>query len=159
MSQSNSTTIAKAGEIVIKETRRGIEFHAFNEQRKRVLHVGTLIGRTYEKVQPILMKPEPSFSLTQAEYSAVLSSGAEFVRIVLPDKRGSYAIDVQSFGRYGEKYFNVFYGPQLRVPLIRFAFTSRVSKRNKVTDNPVLERPGPIAPREKQLDFTRLLDR
>ncbi len=150
MSRQNNTTIT-AGEIELREGKRGIEFHAFNFQRQKMIHIGTVIGRTYEKVAPVLQMPEASFAFTQAEYSAVLEAGAQFIRIILPDKSATYAIDVESFGRYGVPYHNSFYGDQLRCTLDHFSYTSKTAPRNSHTDNPTLPKPGPLAPREKQL--------
>ncbi len=150
-----------AGEIAVRETQRGFQFFAFNEQRKKTLHIGTMIGQTYEKVAPVLQFPEASFALTQAEYVAILETGAQFIRIVTPGKSATYAISVQDFGKFSQPYHNAFYGDQLRTSLDHFAYSGRTAKRNTHTDNPKLPKPGPIAPRErsKQFDFTRLLDR
>jgi hypothetical protein len=135
-------TIVKAGEIQVKETKRGVEFHAFNWQRQRMLHIGTLKGSVYEKQAQILRQPEPSFAVTQTELGAILETGAEFIRIVPGDKSATYSISVRDFDRCKEPYYNAGYGGQWRVPLIRFSRTSKVSRRNPITDNPVIETPG-----------------
>src|SRR5687768_8080949 len=133
--QNNNTTI-KAGETVIRESKRGIEFHAFNWQRQRMLHIGTLSGQVYEKVAVILRNPEPSFALTQSEFGAVEEMGAGFVRIVTPAKDATFAISVNDFKRFKEPYYNSAYGPQWRVPLGKFSHVAKVAKRNPITDNP-----------------------
>ena len=132
----DSTKQIKAGEIILKETKRGLEFHAFNFQRQRLLHVGTVIGATYEKVAPVLRQPEPSFSLPQSELAAVEECGAEFIRIVLPDKSMTYSIAVKDFRRHGEAYYNAHYGPQVRCALGAFQHTTKVGKRSPLLDNP-----------------------
>ncbi len=147
---STSSQTMHAGEIQTRQTSRGIEFHAFNHQRGKALHIGTVIGQTYEKVARILQLPAAGFALTQAEYAAVLEAGAQFIRI-LPPGGGTYGISVEDFGRYAKLYHNGYYGSQLRVDLDRFQFTSKTARRNARTDNPATAQPGPIAPREKQL--------
>jgi hypothetical protein len=135
----NNNTIIKAGETVVKETKRGIEFHAFNFQRQRMLHIGTLSGQVYEKVAVILRQPEPSFALTQTEFGAVQETGAGFIRIVTPDKDATYAISVGDFQRHAEAYYNAAYGPQWRVPLGKFSHVATAARRNAHIDNPVIE--------------------
>src|SRR5688572_16585714 len=116
MSQSNSNIshqIVKAGEIQTEEGKGGkLKFFAFNHQRGKRLHIGSLIGVVYEKVAPVLRQPEPSFSLTQSEFGAVTETGAGFVRIIPPDKSATYSISLQDFQRFSEPYYNVSYGPQ-----------------------------------------------
>jgi hypothetical protein len=140
----------KAGEIVVKESKRGTEFHAFNFQRGRLLHIGTLSGQVYEKVAVILRQPEPSFALTQAEFGKVQEAGARFIRIVTPEKTATYAISLEDFQRFKEAYHNPTYGPQLRCALTHFASSSTVAKRNPIIDNPVSEKAEPVE-RAKQL--------
>jgi hypothetical protein len=152
MSQLNDTTITKAGEIQVKETKRGIEFHAFNWQRQRMLHIGTLKGQTYEKQAEILRQPEPSFCLTQSEFGAVQDCGAGFIRIIPQDKSGTYSISVSDFKRHAEAYYNGAYGPQWRCALIHFASIAKVAKRNAHTDNPVIETPQPLI-RDRQMSL------
>ncbi len=144
--QNNNTeqTIYKAGEIQLKETRRGIEFHAFNFQRQRMLHIGTIKGQTYEKQAPILRRPEPSFSLPQSELGKVQECGAGFIRIITPDK-WTYSISVQDFDRWKEPYYNASYGPQWRVPLGKFEHVAVATKRNAKLDNPVKQIVNPFA--------------
>ena len=152
LTNSNNITIVKAGEIQIKETKRGIEFHAFNFQRQRMIHIGTLSGQIYEKVAPILRQPEPSFSLPQSEFGEVVEMGAGFIRIVTPDKSGTYAISVPDFKLHAEAYYNASYGPQWRVPLGKFSHVAKVAKRNARTDNPVIEQVRDII-QSKQLSL------
>lgn len=152
---TKSEYITKAGEIQVKETKRGVEFHAFNWQRQRMLHIGTLKGATYEKVAVILRQPEPSFALTQSEFGAVQDCGAGFIRIVPPDKSGTYSISVQDFNRCKEAYYNAAYGGQWRVPLGKFASIAKVGKRNASADNPVIAAPRDIIAerRENQMSL------
>ncbi len=159
MSQSNN--IINPGEILLKDFGGTIQVHAFNVEKRKTIHIGTVVGICYEKVCPVLQKPEPSFSLTRAEYAAILETGAEFIRIVTSSRSGTYSISVQDFGRFGVPYHNAFYGDQLRVSLSRFTSSSKIAERNTHTDNPKLPTPQPLAPRErsKQFDFSRLLDR
>jgi hypothetical protein len=145
-------TIVKAGEIHVKETKRGIEFHAFNWQRQRMLHIGTLKGSVYEKQAQILRQPEPSFAVTQTEFGALLDTGAEFIRIVPGDKSATYSISVQDFNRHKEAYHNPGYGPQWRAPLKFFSHTSKVAKRNAHIDNPVIEVAAPLI-RDRQMSL------
>jgi hypothetical protein len=153
MSQSQYTKnhdAIKAGSIITEETRKGIKFLAYNHERRRMLHIGTLAGAVYEKVAVILQKPEPSFALTQSEFGAVVEQGARFIRIIPPNKDGTYSISVKDFQRFGETYFNSNYGPQIRCALVHFARSGAVAKRNPHVDNPVLEQAEPVE-RAKQL--------
>jgi hypothetical protein len=151
MSQSNSTTITQAGKITVTEGMKGLQLYAFNHERKKQLHIGTLAGVVYEKTAPILNKPEPSFCLPQSELAAIEEAGGQFIRFIARGTVGTYAISVQDFRLHGEKYFNAGYGPQIRVPLAKFAFTSKVSKRNPIIDNPVIETVQPIGPKQFSL--------
>src|SRR5688572_589413 len=99
MSQLNNTIITKAGETIVKETKRGIEFHAFNWQRQRVVHVGTKKGVTYEKVAVVFRKLQ-TFNLTQSEFGKIQELDTGFIRIIPPDKSGTYSIRVSDFDRY-----------------------------------------------------------
>jgi hypothetical protein len=137
-----NNTIFKGGEIEVRESRRGIELRCFNFERQRVVHIGTVAGATYEKVAVILRQPELSFALTQSEFAAVLETGAQFIRIVPPDKSATYAISVSDFQKHAEPHYHHRYGPQLRCALIHFSRTSKVAPRNSVTDNPAIETPG-----------------
>jgi hypothetical protein len=129
----------KAGGIYLEEGKKGkVKFYAFNHQRGKRLHIGTLSGVTYEKVAVILRQPEPSFALTQSEFGAVIESGAGFIRIIPPDKSGTYSISVKDFERHKAPYFNSGYGGQWRVSLPHFAYSAAVTKRNSRTDNPVI---------------------
>jgi hypothetical protein len=140
----------KAGEIIVKESKRGTEFHAFNFQRGDLLHIGTLSGQVYEKVAVILRQPEPSFALTQAEFGKVQEAGARFIRIITPEKTTTYAISLEDFQRFKEAYHNAAYGPQWRVSLVHFSSVATVAKRNPIVDNPVIEKDEPVE-RAKQL--------
>jgi hypothetical protein len=155
LTNSNNTTNARAGKITVKEGRKGIEFYAFNFQHGKPLHIGTLIGRTYEKTAPILQKPEPSFSLPQSELGAAIEQGAEFIRFIARGAIGTYAISVTDFQLFAQPYYNQAYGPQMRVSLGNFSHTSKVSKRNAHIDNPAIEQAGPLIKQEKQLGLFR----
>lgn len=135
----NQTQSTKAGEITLEEGKKGkVKFYAFNRQRGKRLHIGTLQGATYEKVAVILRQPEPSFALTQSELGAVIETGAGFIRIIPPDKSGTYSIAIKDFQRHKQPYFNSGYGPQWRVPLAHFAHSAAVQKRSPRRDNPVI---------------------
>ncbi len=152
MSQSNN--IMKAGEIQVKETKGGKEFHAFNWQRQRMIHIGTLSGDTYEKVAVILRQPEPSFALTQSELGALIETGAGFIRIITPEKDKTYSMSVQDFQLHKEAYHNLGYGPQWRVPVGKFSSIAKVAPRNPIVDSPVKEVPREIVkPKDKQSSF------
>jgi len=144
MPQSYDSTIFKAGEIKVRETKRGLEFHSFNWQRQRVVHIGTIKGQTYEKQAEILRQPEPSFCLTQSEFGALVDCGAGFIRIIPGDKSRTYSISVQDFKRYATDFHNSGYGPQWRVKLERFSSSSRVAPRNPIVDSPVREIQGSL---------------
>jgi len=153
MPQHDDSTFTQAGKITVREGKKGIEFYAFNHQRRKQLHIGTLAGSVYEKTAPILEKPERSFCLPQSELAAIEREGGQFIRFIARGAVGTYAISLEDFKLYGERYFNPGYGPQIRVPLTRFpSHTPKVQKRNSITDNPPLEVPRDIIkPREKQL--------
>jgi len=151
MSLSQDTTFLRAGKIQIREGKKGREFFAFNHEHKKSLHIGTLSGATYEKTAPILNKPEPSFCLPQSELTAIEQAGGQFIRFIARGSVGTYAISLDDFKRHGEKYFNAGYGYQIRVPLTKFAYSPRVTKRNAMLDNPVIATTEPIGPKVKQL--------
>jgi hypothetical protein len=151
MSQTDNTIILKAGEIKVKETKRGFEFWSFNFQRQRMLHIGTLKGRTYEKVVTILRQPEPSISLPQSEYGAAVEWGAMFLRAIPSDHSATYAISLRDFKANAVEYYNAFYGPQWRVPLTEFSSISTTAPRNAITDNPVIETKAELLPRQMTL--------
>lgn len=138
----------KAGETIVKETKRGKEFHAFNWQRQGMVHIGTQSADVYEKVAVILRQPEPSFCLTQSELGALIETGAGFIRIVTPDKDRTYSISVQDFQHHKEAYHNLGYGPQWRVPVGKFAQIAKVAKRNPIVDSPVKQIAAPIIKHE-----------
>ena len=133
MSQENFIT--KGGEIQIKETKRGLEFHSFNFQRQRLIHIGTIIGQVYEKQANVLRNPEPSFTLSRSEFVAAVEHGAVYLR-VLPPGGGTYSISLVDFNAKHESYYNAFYGPQMRCPLAEFQSINAVAIRNVMTDNP-----------------------
>jgi hypothetical protein len=136
---NNNSTFARAGQIVIKESKRGVEFHAFNFQRQRLIHVGTLNGSVYEKGNCVILRqPEPSFCLPQSEYGAAVEAGALYLRCIPPDKSATYAISLQDFKEFSTPFYNQMYGPQWRVPVSKFSHTSKVSKRNVILDSPAL---------------------
>jgi len=158
MPLSNYSTNAQAGKIQIKEGKKGIEFYAFNFQHGKSLHIGTLIGRIYEKTAPILQKPEPSFSLPQSELGAAIEQGAEFIRFIARGAVGTYAISVTDFKQQARPYFNQSYGPQMRISLTNpnLSHTSKVVKRNPILDSPPLEVARPIIKEKpKQMDLFR----
>jgi hypothetical protein len=136
------TTFLKAGQIQVREGKRGLEFFAFNHQHKKPLCIGTLSGLTYEKTAPMLHKPEPSFCLPTSELAAIEQAGGQFIRFIARGSVGTYAISLEDFKRHAEKYFNASYGYQLRVPVVKFSYSPKVAKRNPIVDNPpVIEQP------------------
>jgi hypothetical protein len=149
MSRFDNNTVLKAGEIQVRETRRGIEFHAWNHERQRLIHVGTLLGQVYEKGNcTILRQPEPSICLPQSEYGAAVEVGAVYLRCIPPDKSGMYAISLEDFKQHAEPYHNISYGPQWRGSLRFFQFSSKVGKRNPIIDNPVIPINEPLLARK-----------
>jgi hypothetical protein len=132
------------GEITTRKTKRGIEFHCYNFERNRTLHIGTLKGATYEAVKAILRNPEPSFTLTQAELAAAFEHGAQFIRIIPPDKAATYAISLADFKRLAVPYHNPWYGPQWRTPLGAFDRSAATAPRNAARDNPVAASSAPL---------------
>jgi hypothetical protein len=154
--QSNNTL--KGGEIQIRETNRGIEFHAFNFERQRVIHISTLQGACVEKGYAVILRnPEPSFTLTQSEYGAYVDSGAQYLRCIPGDQSATYSISLENFKRHAESYFNPRYGPQLRCPLSRFSATNRTGKRNPLIDTPKQGNPGYERPIPRQLPMFDML--
>lgn len=149
---TNQQYITNGGKIKIKETKKGTEFHGWNFQRQRMIHIGTLKGQVYEKGNvAILRKPEPSIALSQSEYGAALDAGAQFLRCIPPDKSTTYAISLRDFKANARPYYNPAYGPQIRVSLMMFQRISKVSKRNSMIDNPVIEREAELLPRQMGL--------
>lgn len=132
----HNNTIFTGGSITTKQTKRGIEFHCFNFERQRRLHIGTLRGVVYEKVGSILHKPEASLAVTQSELRAAIEHGAEYLRIIPPDHSATYSISIQDFQANAQEYHNAFYGAQLRVPLRCFQRTGTTAPRNAIRDNP-----------------------
>lgn len=138
MSKLDNNTIA--GKIEIREGKRGAEVYA----RSRARPIGTIIGAVYEKVTAILYSPEPSISMTQAEYTAVVDSGAVYLRCIPSDKSATYSISLADFKANSEPYQNNQYGSQLRVPLSAFQSSRAVAPRNSLVDNPKPTRNVPI---------------
>jgi len=139
---SQQDNITKAGVITTKEGKGGkLKFYSYNHERGKSLHIGTLIGQTYEKVAVILRQPEPSLTLTSLELQAVQDAGGLYVRFIV-DRSRTFSISVRDFIRHTEKFYNRQYGPQLRVPLKHFEFSPVVAKRNARRDNPVIEQPS-----------------
>lgn len=151
MSQFDDTT-TKAGTITTEEGKGGkLKFYAFNHTRGKRLHIGTLIGQTYEKVAVILRQPEPSLTSNTQEIQAVQDAGGYYLRFIVNNSQ-TYSISVTDFLRHAEKYYNPSYGYQLRVALKHFEFMPAVAKRNARTDNPVIGRDAPII-RDRQMSF------
>jgi hypothetical protein len=151
MSQLQDTTIHKAGEIEVRQTRKGYGFYAFNHTHKKILCIGTIAGATYEKEAQVLQKPELSFCLPVAELNAVKAYDAQYIRIIPSNKSATYAISVTDFERFGEPFYNAFYGKQIRCALRYFQRSAKVVKRNPIIDNPPIETHDPLAhPHEQQ---------
>jgi hypothetical protein len=145
----------KGGQVVTQQVKDGVAIWGYNFEKGRPVNFGTVRGDTYEKEAGILLKPERSFCLTETEYPAVLEAGAVYLVCIPNDKSGSYAIELERFGRYSVPYFNARYGRQLRCALTRFEPSKQVRRRNARLDNP----PVPVARdiiqerRERQLPF------
>lgn len=133
MPQENNITLA--GKIETQEVKGKLKFYGFNHQRGKRLHIGTLIGATYEKVAVVLRQPEASLCLSQTEHGALQDAGGLFVRFIV-DKAQTYSISLTDFTRNAGRFYNAGYGYQLRVSLRHFAFSNTVAKRNAQTDNP-----------------------
>lgn len=148
---SNQNYSTKWGDVEARPGKRGgIEILSMNHERGRRLHVGTVIGSTYEKGNPaILRKPEPSFCMGQNELQAAKDAGAKFLRMITSDKK-TYSIAITDFERNAERYFNAYYGDQLRVPLRCFQFSAAAAPRNPITDNPRSVINRDILPRASQ---------
>lgn len=143
--------IIKAGEIKTRESKRGIEFHAWSHERQRWIYIGTKSGRVYEKCTAILWRPKPSISLTQAELAAVEDSGADFLRCVFTDKPVTYSISLEDFKANAEPHDNAIYGGQWRVLLEKFTQIGAVTTRNAHLDNPTQARAEMNIPRQLSL--------
>jgi hypothetical protein len=146
-----SDYLTNAGEIKVKETKWGLGFYCFNVQRQRMVHIGSLRGQCYEKITAILYSPEPSISLTRAEFSAAMDSGAVFLRFIPSDKSRTYSISVVDFQQHAVPYYQANYGKQWRVPLSAFQSIAAVRPRNAITDSPRLSQSEPIGPRQLSL--------
>jgi hypothetical protein len=150
MSQLQDTL--KAGSIQVQEGKKGLEFFAFNHERGKPLHVGTLSGLTYEKTAPLLRKPEPSFCLPTSELAAIEHYGGQFIRFVARGSIGTYAISLEDYKRHAEKYYNAAYGYQMRCSLKWLSYSPKVSKRNPIVDNPPVATSQPVI-RDRQLSL------
>jgi hypothetical protein len=150
---SEYNTINQAGKIILKQGKKGIEFWAFNHERKKDLCIGTLSGQVYEKTVPILRQPEPSFCLPLSELAAIEQEGGQFLRFIARGEvSGTYVISLDDFKLHGERYFARGYGYQTRVPLTKFQHSLRVSKRNPIIDNPVISASRDIV-RDRQMNL------
>lgn len=150
----------KWGEIETRPGKRGgIEILAMNHERGRRVSVGTVKGSVFEKGNAaILRQPEPSFCLSRSELEAAKDAGAKFLRVITPTKQ-THSIEIEDFERHAERYFNAFYGDQLRVALRHFVYSSEAAKRNAVLDNPVIERPQDRTRQLSLFEMHRLTDR
>jgi len=139
MSQPNNSTFAgniKTGVILIKETARGLEFHAINYERGQLLHIGTISGIVYETVKPILEKPERSFCVSRSEYEKLTGLATGIIRVITPAKDRTYAITVKDFDQHKKSYYHKMYGYQWRCALKWFSDSPEVVQRNAILDNP-----------------------
>lgn len=124
------------GDVYTKETKRGLEFFAYNRERGRSIHIGTLKGTTYEKGRvSILLKPERSIALKPEEYQAAVDAGGVVFRAQTTDGE-TYTIMFEDFHRLKIEYFNPTYGKQWRVALSYFQRSATTTKRNPVLDTP-----------------------
>lgn len=145
---------AKWGEIETRPGKRGgIEILAMNHERGRRVSVGTVKGSVFEKGNAaILRQPEPSFCLSKPELEAAKDAGAKFLRIVTSSKQ-THSISIEDFERHAERYYNAYYGEQIRCPLRFFVFADTAATRNAVLDNPKIEREAEPLPRDRQLSL------
>lgn len=140
----NNTTKTQWGDIETRPAKRGggIELLAYNHERGRRVSVGTVRGDVFEKGNAaILRKPEPSFCLSRSELNAAKEAGANFIRLITPEKT-TYAIELERFEANAEKYFNAYYGDQLRCSLRFFAFIASAKPRSERADNPAMPAHG-----------------
>jgi hypothetical protein len=147
---SNFTINTLAGNISTEATKRGLKFFSFNHERRKYLHIGTLIGATYEKSSAVLRSPEPSLCVSESEFGAVQEAGGQFIRFIV-GRSHTYSISVLDFARQAEKYFSAGYGDQLRVKLTAFSSIATVRPRNLIVDSPRLSQAKPIGPRQLSL--------
>ena len=134
MSERNYTT--KAGTITTRPGKRGLEFSSYNIQRQRMIHIGTLISKVYEKSATILRK-ENALTLTTAEVTTIQDNGGGFVRFVV-GRSATYSISVPDFLSHSKPYYNPGYGQQLACELKYLQFSNTYQKRNSQTDNPTV---------------------
>jgi hypothetical protein len=135
MSQLNITTITKAGEIQVRETKRGKAFWGWNWQRQKMVYFGTFDGQTFEKEANLYRKFD-TFNCTQSEYGKLQEVGAGFIRIQPKDTPGTYSISLQDFDKHKIPVHDPGYGPQWGVERRYWSFTPKREKRNKIADNP-----------------------
>jgi hypothetical protein len=140
-------TIVRAGEILVKKTRQGVQFHAYNHEHNKFLCIGSVIGQVFEKVAPILRLPEPSICVSESEFAAALEAGALYL-CVLPRGGGTYGISLADFRKHAKPYYNPSYGPQYRCSLEFFEYSFETRKRNPHLDNPTTERAEMVLPRQ-----------
>lgn len=151
---SQNKYITEWGDVYTKETKRGLEFHAYNRERGRSIHIGTMKGTTYEKGRvSILEKPEPSIALKPDECKAAVDAGATVFRAQTKDG-DTYVIGLDDFNRLKVEYFNPTYGTQWRVPLCYFQRSGTTVKRNPILDTPRGSGMGEyVKSRPRQLDL------
>jgi len=131
-----NVSISEWGDVYTKEAKRGLEFYAFNRERGRSLHIGTLKGTTYEKGRvSILLKPERSIALKPEEYQAATEAGGVVFRVQTTDGE-TYVIMFDDFNRLKDEYYNPTYGKQWRVALHYFQRSATTAKRNPILDTP-----------------------
>ena len=128
--------ITSGGKIKIKTTKRGVEFHGWNFQRQRMIHVGTLQGQVYEKGNVTIFRKLNTINLPQSEYSAAVEAGAQFLRCIPRDQSCTYSISLKDFYRLKVDYHDPTYGPQWCCSVDMFLRTGKVSKRNPMIDAP-----------------------
>ena len=141
----------KAGQVEVREGKRGKEFWAYNLERGECVNIGTARNQVYETAKPIFQQRQ-TLNLTEAEFSAVLATGVRFINIVV-NKSKTFSIEVERFARYAKPYDHPRYGRQMACQLKYFSFSNKTAPRNDRRDNPVVEHPGAIAPRDRQLQL------
>ena len=133
-------------QIEIKQGKKGIELWAYNCEREKLLHIGSIEGAVYEKQANILQNPKPSFCLTVGELAAILEHGATFLRVACRGRK--YAISLQDFQNHGKQYASAWYGAQIRCELVHFQGITTNRKRNRIIDNPTRQTTPLIVPRQ-----------
>lgn len=138
MSQLQDTTVSKFGEIRYEQHRGKIKVFSQNRERGGEVHIGTLLGTTFEKEANVLERPEPSFTLSPNELQVIGSCGAQILKVIPKNRPGTYSISLADFKAHAEPYRNAYYGFQHRCSLRYFQHSEKVSKRNPILDNPAL---------------------